>query len=54
MILSFITNDPIMATYVQAAGIDRIMIDLEVKDKNIRQSGRNLFYQIIRSLIFQQ
>ncbi|MDM5356376.1 aldolase/citrate lyase family protein [Peribacillus sp. ACCC06369] len=43
MILSFITNDPIMATYVQAAGIDRIMIDLEVKDKNIRQSGRNLF-----------
>ncbi|KYG30156.1 aldolase/citrate lyase family protein [Bacillus gaemokensis] len=43
MILSFISNDPIMATYVQSAGIDRIMIDLEVNGKNIRQFGKNLF-----------
>ncbi|MFS1512934.1 aldolase/citrate lyase family protein [Chengkuizengella sp. SCS-71B] len=43
MIFTFITNDPIMANYVQSAGIDRIMIDLEVIGKSIRQSGKNLF-----------
>lgn len=43
MILSFITNNLIEANHVQTAGIDRIMIDLETKGKNIRQSGKNLF-----------
>lgn len=43
MILSFITNDPIMASYAQSAGIDRIMIDLEVIEKENRQTGKNLF-----------
>jgi len=43
MLLSLITNDPIIANYAETAGINRIMIDLEVKGKNIRQSGKNLF-----------
>ena len=43
MILSFITNDPIMTTYAQSSGIDRIMIDLEVNGKETRQFGKNLF-----------
>lgn len=43
MILSLITNDPVMAMYSQAAGIDRIMIDLEVKGKSSRQQGKGLF-----------
>lgn len=43
MILSLITNDPIMTAYAQSAGIDRIMIDLEVKGKSSRQQGKDLF-----------
>lgn len=43
MILLLITNDPIMAAYAQSAGIDRIMIDLEVNGKSLRQRGKNLF-----------
>lgn len=43
MILSLITNQPSMAMYAQSAGIDRIMIDLEVKGKSSRQQGRGLF-----------
>ncbi|MCD2347714.1 aldolase/citrate lyase family protein [Clostridium guangxiense] len=43
MILSLITNCPIMAMYAQSAGIDRIMIDLEVKGKSSRQQGKGLF-----------
>lgn len=43
MILSFITNDPLMATFAQSAGVDRIMIDLEVNGKGDRQFGKNLF-----------
>lgn len=43
MILSLITNDPIMTAYAQSAGMDRIMIDLETKGKSSRQQGKDLF-----------
>lgn len=43
MLLSFITNDLAMATAGEAAGIDRVFIDLERLGKADRQSGRCLF-----------
>lgn len=43
MIYSFITADPLEASAARAAGIQRIMIDLERKGKADRQKGRELF-----------
>jgi hypothetical protein len=44
MVLSFITNNHIMVTNAQAAGIDRIMLVLEVNGKYIRQFGEISFF----------
>lgn len=43
MKLSIITKDPDLAIQAEAAGIDRIFIDLERLGKAERQTGRNLF-----------
>ena len=43
MLLTLITNEVDLARRAEAAGIDRIMIDLERKGKAQRQAGRNLF-----------
>ena len=41
MELILITNDPELASYAEEAGIDDIMVDLEVLGKESRQSGLN-------------
>jgi hypothetical protein len=43
MILSLITNNVVLAQEAEYCGIDRIMIDLERKGKDVRQSGKDLF-----------
>ena len=43
MIFSLITNDPRLAREAGAAGIQRIMIDLETHGKAQRQAGQGLF-----------
>jgi citrate lyase beta subunit len=43
MLLTLITNQTALAQYAEAAGIDRVMIDLERKGKAQRQIGRQLF-----------
>lgn len=43
MILNFITNNPALAQEADQSGVERIMIDLERKNKAIRQSGKDLF-----------
>jgi citrate lyase beta subunit len=43
MILCLITNDVDFALDAEAAGIDRIMVDLEVQGKAERQAGQGLF-----------
>jgi citrate lyase beta subunit len=43
MLLTLITNEVDLAQRAEAAGIDRIMIDLERKGKAQRQAGRDLF-----------
>jgi citrate lyase beta subunit len=43
MILSLITDDLAQAAAAEAAGIDRIMIDLEREGKAARQAGRHSF-----------
>jgi hypothetical protein len=43
MIFSLITNDPRLAGEAEAAGIQRIMIDLETHGKAQRQAGQGLF-----------
>jgi hypothetical protein len=40
MIFSLITNDPRLAGEAEAAGIQRIMIDLETHGKAQRQAGQ--------------
>jgi len=39
--LMYITNNPNMARIADEAGVDRVWIDLETKDKEIRQAGMN-------------
>lgn len=43
MILNLITNNIHLAKEADQNGVDRIMIDLEKKNKAIRQHGKNLF-----------
>lgn len=43
MLLTFITNEPAIASAASLAGIDRIMVDLERIGKAQRQSNRSLF-----------
>jgi 2-keto-3-deoxy-L-rhamnonate aldolase RhmA len=43
MQLCLITNDAAFAAEAEAAGIDRIMLDLERKGKGKRQAGKGLF-----------
>lgn len=43
MLLTLITNETGFARRAEAAGIDRIMIDLERMGKGVRQAGRQLF-----------
>ena len=38
--LMFITNDPQTARIAQAAGVDRIFVDMEALGKAERQGGR--------------
>ena len=38
-----ITNDPSIATDAEAAGVSRIMVDLEIMGKKERQASRNTF-----------
>ena len=39
--LMYITNDPHVAGLAEAAGVDRIFIDLESVGKQLRQGGMN-------------
>lgn len=41
MKLIFITNDPATARHADAAGVDRVMVDLEVNGKDARQGHLN-------------